>query len=210
MSVRHKPRHALHGLIGLMSAAAAALLAPADLGPLVRMALGFDVGALVYLAIVWTRLLRAGEQLSQAAEEEEESHFALTVIIAGVALAGLSGVVALATHVHSPLHLLIGVATIGLSWLLLQTVFAAHYASQYRADSSDNDPNNGLDFPGGGPIKFLDFAYVAFTVGLTFQVSDVTTNTPGMRRLVMAQALIAFIFNTTVIAIAVGVATSWF
>lgn len=206
---RRRRRHALNGLAAILMAIAVGLLAPAALPLLLRWVCAFDAGAVLYLALVWSHLILAGDAVSAVAEEDDEGHLAATAIVITVALAGLSAVVALATGQHTTLRLLLGVATIAISWLLLQTVFAAHYASQYRVEQIDGDEFNGLDFPGGGPIRFLDFAYFAFTVGLTFQVSDVTTNTAGMRRIVMVHAILAFIFNTAIIAFAVSVATGW-
>lgn len=202
-------RHVQHAAVGLGVGIAVALLTPPSLAPMLRGVCGFDAGAAVYLGLVWSHLMRAGEAISAAAAEEDEGHVVITSVVILVAMAGLAAVFALASHNHQPLHLILGVVTIAISWLLLQTVFAAHYASQYRAGRKSNAERAGLVFPGGGPIRFLDFAYVAFTVGLTFQVSDVTTNTPGMRRIIVVQALLAFVFNTAIIAIAVGVSTSW-
>ena len=202
-------RHVQHAAVGLGTGLAVALLTPPGLALMLRGVCGFDVGAAVYLGFVWSHLLRAGEAISAAAAEEDEGHVVITAVVILVAMAGLSAVFALASHNHSPLHLVLGLATIAISWLLLQTVFAAHYASQYRSGRKNDAERAGLDFPGGGPIRFLDFVYVSFTVGLTFQVSDVTTNTAGIRRVIMAHALIAFVFNTAIIAIAVGVSTSW-
>lgn len=206
---RRRRRHALNGVSAILLAISAGLLAPHSLEPLLRWVCAFDAGAVLYLGLVWTHLILAGDAVSAVAEQDDEGHLAATAIVIAVALAGLSAVIALATGQHTTFRLVLGVATIIICWLLLQTIFAAHYAAQYRAEQVDGDAYNGLDFPGGGPIRFLDFAYFAFTVGLTFQVSDVTTNTAGMRRIVMVHAILAFIFNTAIIAFAVSVATGW-
>ena len=208
MTMSSRPRYVLHALIALGAGLAAGFLWPWPLTPILRFVCGFDVGALVYLVVVWHHLLGAGEAISQAADEEDSGHLILTAVVIISALAGMCAVIALGMANQSPLHLVLAGLTIVLCWLLLQTIFAAHYASLYRAGVADDADRAGLEFPGGGPIRFLDFLYFAFTVGLTFQVSDVTTNTPAMRRIVMVHALIAFAFNTAIIAIAVGVSTS--
>ncbi len=187
---------------------AAWFLAPPALLPL-RSIIAFDAAAGLYLLVIWARLLGAGERLSAAAQEEDQGRLVMTILSVLATLFGMQAVITLAGHVHTPLKLILGLATIAISWLLLQTVFAAHYASLYRSLRADDESRAGLDFPGGGALRFLDFAYFAFTVGLTFQVSDVTTNTPEMRRVVMAHAVLAFVFNTLIIAIAVGLAASW-
>lgn len=203
-------KHLVHGLMGLATATAVAALPIPHFGLRERLLCAFDAGALVYLAVVWRHLIRAGPAVSAAVGDEDQGHLVITLAALFAATAGLVGVAMIGAHLRSPLPAVLGLVTIILSWLLLQTVFAAHYANQYRRDRGEEGPANGLDFPGDGPIGFLDFVYVAFTVGLTFQVSDVTTNTAGMRRIVTAHAVVAFLFNTVVIAIAVGVAAGWF
>jgi uncharacterized membrane protein len=84
----------------------------------------------------------------------------------------------------------------------MHTVFAADYAHRYFQS------HQGLIFPGDSAPRFGEFVYFAMTVGMTYQVSDVTTNSQAMRRLVLSHAVIAFGFNTVIIAITVGLVAS--
>ncbi|WP_421993786.1 DUF1345 domain-containing protein, partial [Roseococcus sp.] len=89
--------------------------------------------------------------------------------------------------------------TIIASWFYVHLLFAQEYAHEFwTADT-------GLDFPGGSQEPpFGEFIYFAFVVGCTFQVSDATTNTPRMRRIVLLHGLTAFWFNTVILASAVS------
>lgn len=93
----------------------------------------------------------------------------------------------------------ISILTIIASWFYLQLLFAQEYAHEFWMS------DEGLNFPGGGDEPaFGEFLYFAFVVGCTFQVSDATTNTPRMRRIVLLHGLVAFWFNTAILASAVS------
>lgn len=93
----------------------------------------------------------------------------------------------------------ISIVTIISAWFYVHLLFAQEYAHEFWMN------DKGLDFPGGDDEPgFGEFVYFAFVVGCTFQVSDATTNTPRMRRIVMLHGLVAFWFNTVILASAVG------
>ncbi|UPY37574.1 DUF1345 domain-containing protein [Sediminicoccus sp. KRV36] len=94
----------------------------------------------------------------------------------------------------------IAILAIILSWFYVHLLFAQEYAHEYWMQE------RGLVFPGGdGTPEFAEFLYFAFTIGMTFQVSDVTTDSPGMRRLVLLHGLVAFAFNAVILAAAVNI-----
>lgn len=99
------------------------------------------------------------------------------------------------------LHLVLMMLSVAGAWLLIQGVFALHYARRYYQD----DPNGGLVFPGGLSPDYLDFFYFSAVVGMTSQVSDVSVTGRGMRRLVLWHGMLSFAFNLTVLALAVNV-----
>lgn len=88
-----------------------------------------------------------------------------------------------------------------LAWLLTHSVYALHYAHLYYGASGTGQ---GLSFPGDGDPDDLDFAYFAFTIGMTFQTSDVEVTSKRLRRSVLLHALLSFVFNTGVIALALN------
>ena len=95
------------------------------------------------------------------------------------------------------------------SWLLIQTVFAFHYAHRYyvgpHGESAAAAP---LVFPGGREPDYMDFAYYSFVVGRTSQVSDVAVASRPMRRLTLIHAILAFLFNIAVLALSINIIAS--
>ena len=96
--------------------------------------------------------------------------------------------------------------TILLSWSFIQVMFAFHYAHEFYAEH--RQPAGGLGFPGQEAPDYWDFLYFAFVIGMTFQVSDVTVRSKVMRKTVLAHGLLSFIFNVTLLALAINLAAS--
>src|SRR5204862_1537795 len=105
-------------------------------------------------------------------------------------------------------QVVLAVATILLSWLFMNTIFALHYAHDYYGDA---DPSNeykaigGLVFPGQRDPDYWDFMYFSFVVGMTFQVSDVQVEDRGLRRIVLFHGLLAFLFNVLVLSLTINI-----
>jgi uncharacterized membrane protein len=93
-----------------------------------------------------------------------------------------------------------GVATVALSWAVVHTVFALRYAHEYYTP-----PVGGIDFKSRELPDYRDFAYVAFTVGMTFQVSDTDIQRRETRRTVIRHALISYLFGAVILAVVVNV-----
>jgi len=92
-------------------------------------------------------------------------------------------------------------AAVVLSWLVVNTVFVLRYAHLYYGGSAAG----GVEFPGGHAPCYRDFAYLGFTVGMTFQVSDTAVSDPAIRATVLRHALLAFLFNVAIIATTINV-----
>ncbi|WIM72204.1 DUF1345 domain-containing protein [Corynebacterium suedekumii] len=85
---------------------------------------------------------------------------------------------------------------IGASWMLIHTVFTLRYAAEYF----DNDPPAGIEFNQDDPPRYLDFAYMAFSTGMTYQVSDTVITTSRIRTTVLIHGFYAFIYGTAIMA----------
>ena len=99
--------------------------------------------------------------------------------------------------------------TVVLSWAFMHTMFALHYAHDYymEADLSNPVPNTEaqrLIFPGGQMPRYGDFLYFSFTVGMTFQVSDVQISDAEMRRVVLLHGATSFFYTTGILALAIN------
>jgi uncharacterized membrane protein len=97
------------------------------------------------------------------------------------------------------LHAALAVASVALSWTVVQTVFTLHYARLYYSH-----PPGGIGFNQDAPPRYSDFAYLAFTVGMTFQVSDTELRTAAMRAATLRQALLSYLLGAVILATAIN------
>lgn len=113
-----------------------------------------------------------------------------------------------ALHEHGPakaLRVVTAFVTVSASWLTLQTLFALHYAHEYYArDTETGHDQGGLAFPGGEPPDDWDFLHFAVVIGVAAQTADIAFTSRTMRRLGTIHSLIAFAFNTLVLALTVN------
>jgi uncharacterized membrane protein len=100
----------------------------------------------------------------------------------------------------------VGAATTAISWAVVHLLFTLEYARVYYAPGSDGAPLGGLDFPGGHQPNYVDFLYFSFVIGVACQTAEVSTLNRSMRKVVLAQGLIAFVLNTVILAATVNVA----
>jgi uncharacterized membrane protein len=101
----------------------------------------------------------------------------------------------------------VAIAGMFLSWFLVHTTFSMRYAHLYYGDDNKKHIDKkgaGLEFPGNDEHDFIDFAYFSFVLGMTFQVSDVEISDRKIRRLSLLHSLIAFIFNTVIVALTIN------
>lgn len=171
--------------------------------------LGYSV---VYLAIVWRLAARLDARATRRrAQWNDPGAITLFGLVVSAACASTVAV-ALAVDTGKTLHgwarwghLALAMASLASSWLLLQTVFALHYARVYYRRGDEGDLVGGLVFPGGQAPDYLDFLYFSAVVGMTSQVSDVAVASRHMRRLTLVHGVLSFGFNLVVLAIAVNV-----
>jgi uncharacterized membrane protein len=174
-----------------------------------HLLVGWDVGAATYLALMWRLFLTAdAEAMRSRAAQEDESRSMLLLIVLLAILASLIGVIdamlAVRTSTGPERAIIASCAgvTLVLSWLVLQTVFVPHYAHRHFGEGSGA---GGIAFPGEPPSSYMDFVYLAFSVGATFQVSDNSILTSRLRRLVTAHAAAAFVYNTAILALGINI-----
>ncbi|MFC4527728.1 DUF1345 domain-containing protein [Dyella halodurans] len=204
--LRMRPRLAMAGVIFL--AVGLALWQAFHLRPFTALLLGFDVGALVYLialAMLFNQCATI-DQMRHQAKAQDAGRWG--VLWGGLALTGIVAL-ALTTELHAAKSggaeaLLIAAASIVLSWLFMNSMFAMHYAHGYYGDYGKK--HEGLEFPGTQQPDYWDFAYFAIVIGMTFQVSDVQITSRYLRRVALLHSVMAFFFNVFIIAISVNIA----
>lgn len=170
--------------------------------------IGFDVAAAVFLGSI-VPLLRTADStaIRASAARNDANRPMLLAITAATSLAILAAVAGelVAKGALPADRVVLVLATLALSWLFANTVYALHYAHMfYRRDGNGGD-SGGLDFPGCPAPDYSDFLYFAFTLGMTFQTSDVSITDRTLRRTVTVHSLAAFVFNLGVVAFTINV-----
>jgi uncharacterized membrane protein len=206
------PRLLVAALIGI----AAAPLAPNVDSVVTRGLIGWNVGVWLYLLSIGLMMWRADRgHLQRAAVRQSEGAVAVLAIFIAGAVVSIGAIVfelSTAKQTGAPpglAHLLLVAGTIAGSWLLLPTLFSLNYASLYYG----RKPCKGLHFPGDDKSfepDYADFIYYAFTIAVALQTADVSITSRAMRRLTLTQSLLAFLFNTAVLAFSINIAASLF
>ncbi|MDB5164589.1 MAG: hypothetical protein JWL89_215 [Candidatus Saccharibacteria bacterium] len=164
--------------------------------------LAWDVAALTYIAWIWATIWPMSSQLtaSHAVREDPSRTVAdATVLAASVASLVAVGVVLVSASNSEGavkfLQALLGVVSVVVAWITVHTLFTLRYAELYY-----HDKPGGVDFPDTPHPLYKDFVYLAFTIGMTFQVSDTSLQTTVFRRTALRQALISYLFGTVIVA----------
>jgi uncharacterized membrane protein len=164
-----------------------------------------DVAALVFVAWVWISVAGADSgATARLARAEDASRTAAEAVLLGAGTASLLAVgftLAQASHAHAPgrgLLTALALVSVALAWSAVHTVYALRYARLYYSP-----PDGGIDFKGERP-DYLDFAYLALTIGMTFQVSDTDLTAKRVRRQALRHALTSYVFGTVIVAITVS------
>ena len=171
---------------------------------------GGDAFFLMYLALmVRFTLQTTPDGLRRHASVEDEGILLIILLALAAVVLSLAAIFAQLAREGRPdtLDLSLVIASVPLGWATLHTIVAFHYAHLfYATDGEDVGDVGGLDFPGTKEPGAWDFVYFSFVIGMTAQVSDVTVHAAGMRRLVLAHAIVSFFYNTVLLALAVNVA----
>ena len=183
-------------LLGVLAGVLSGVLLSWQLGVL----LGWMVVAAVFIVWTWHTIWPMDARATAThvlAEDPGRRTFDLVVVLA--ALFSLAGVAILLTDKSSPggptVQAFISVAAIFLSWGTIQTVYTVRYAELYYTK-----PDGGVDFNSKNLPGFTDFAYLAITLGMTYQVSDTDLQTREIRATALRQGLLSFLFGTVIVA----------
>jgi uncharacterized membrane protein len=199
-------RVAIAAAVGVVAGVVAAFFTVAQAAALI----GWDAAAAIFLVGVW---------LAIAYLEPEATHHRATrldpsrgladllVLTAGVAIlaaVALALVRAGGAHGGTKAYLLaVGLVSVVFSWLSVHTIFTLKYARLYYGDEV-----GGIEFNEEDGPDYVDFAYLAFTIGMTFQVSDTNLTTKPIRRTALRHALISYLFGAVIIAIVINIVAS--
>jgi uncharacterized membrane protein len=199
---RIAPPHFIAFVFGMVIAVSAA-------SQMIKLALammaGFDVAAVLFLA--WaSRLLRTREGMTirgHARENDANRGILLaTTFVVVIVLLIAMGAEAVGRS-PQPLTKILIILTLVIAWLFTNSIYALHYA--HLAYGDDDAGCKGLNFPGTSEPLYWDFLYFAFTLGMTFQTSDVEISDQRIRKVVTLHSLAAFVFNIGVLAFTINV-----
>ena len=190
--------------LGAVAATVVAFVGPWQLSVLA----GWDVAAAFVVGSVWTFIAALDAPSTQrVATREDDSRALVDLIVVVASLISLVGVVVGLAHARSHSGAVSGVLTgvavftVFLSWFTVHTLFVLRYAHLYY-----REPAGGIDFADQDVAPdYMDFVYVAFTVGMTFQVSDTGIADRAIRRAVIRHAMLSYLFGTVIVGVAINV-----
>ena len=182
---------------------------PQDWSTLSRVLVCWNGGVVLFLVMIffWMTRLTAAQICTKYIEEDETAPFILVIVVVAAVASLFAIVEPLATikQVSGAVragHFALAALTLIDSWLLVPTMFTTHYADQFYSVAADNRP---LHFPNTPEPVFWDFAYFSFTIAAACQTADVSTQHADVRRAVLAQTLISFLFNASILGFAINV-----
>jgi len=189
-------------LAGIVAAVVASLLSGWKYVP----AIAWDVTGAVFCALAWRAVwpMSAAATAERATEEDlsRANTDVLLLTASVVSLAAVTLVLAGAHHAHGVTRVelaSVGLVTVAVSWLTVHTIFMLRYALLYYAE-----PAGGIDFGSDEPPSYRDFAYLALTLGMTFQVSDTALRTTALRGTALRHALLSYLFGAIILAVAIN------
>lgn len=168
---------------------------------------GFDIAALAFMASV-VPLIRSDPDTMRAKAKANDANRELMLLLTAIVSLVILVAVGVAVSQHGgPKTAVVALllVTLLIAWTFSNLIYAMHYAHIfYRADKGGGDCG-GLDFPETKEPGYWDFLYFAFTLGMTFQTSDISVTDSGVRRTVLFQCLAAFLFNLGILAFTINV-----
>ena len=168
---------------------------------------GWDISALTFVVWVWSSVARfTPSETRELATREDDGRVATSILLLSASVVSLVGVaLALfkASNANTPDQAALTVAsvvTVALSWAVVHTVFTLRYAREFYTP-----PEGGIDFKANEDPDYQDFAYLAFTIGMTFQVSDTDVQGRKIRRTVLKHSLLSYLFGSVILAVVINV-----
>lgn len=184
--------------------------------PITKAIVGWNVGACLYLLLAGQMMFSSTEEAmkTRALKQDVGQVLVLVFVVAAalmciVAIVAELAVVKALTGTQRYTHIGLAVLTIVSSWAFTQVMFALHYAHDYYATQVRGEPV-GLDFPGGQAPGYSDFLYFSCVIGTSGQTADVSFTSRRMRRTGTVHCVLAFFFNTTLLALSINIASGLF
>ena len=199
-------RVAVAAVVGVMIGGVASVFVPWQ----PSMLIGWDAGATCLIIWIATSVWRLDPVQTERNARSEDTSVRLSELIvlsSGVALLAAVGLVLIrSAHASGGTKaglITLGVLSVALTWLLVHTLFTLRYARTYFAGTA-----GGIDFNEDDPPTYLDFAYLALTIGMTFQVSDTNLTAKAVRRIALSHALLSYLYGAVIVALVINVVST--
>lgn len=212
--IRARPRI----FIAAAAVLAVALLLPADIAShaVTRFLVAWNVGTCLYVVLAAVMMTRSStHHMRHRALLQDDGQLVILslVVVSGIAsLVAIAGELAVVKDLHGLVkigHICLAGITVLSSWAFIQVMFALHYAHDYYvAQAQGRSP--GLQFPGDDQPEYGDFFYFSAVIGTSGQTADVSFVTKPMRRIGSVHCILAYLFNTTVLALLINIGASLF
>jgi uncharacterized membrane protein len=212
--IRTRPRLVTAASVGI----AVGVLLPASVSDHVvtRCLIAWNAGTVLYLLLAAVMMFRSSDdQMRHRAQLQDEGQsviLALVCLTAIASLAAIAGELAVVKQMHGLIkgvHVALAGATVLSSWAFIQVMFALHYAHDYYAAIGHRRPP-GLRFPDEEHPNYGDFFYFAAIIGTSGQTADVAFSSKPMRRVGSVHCILAYLFNTVVLALLINIGASLF
>ena len=206
-----RPRLFICALVGL---ATMVILPPLTAShAITRLIVGWNVGAWLYLLLAARMMFwSTHERMRTRALQHDAGRIIILVMVVTVAILSLAAIItelSVSRDMQGTLrftHMALAALTVLSSWAFTQVMFALHYAHDYYAAELRGD-SGGLDFPGGHAPDYGDFLYFSCVIGTSGQTADISFTSRTMRRVGLVHCVLAFFFNTTLLALTINIAS---
>jgi uncharacterized membrane protein len=183
-----------------------------------RLLIAWNAGTWFYFIATGIMIAWASPQsIRRRASTTDEGKFFILVLTSLAAIAAIAAIIAQLTIVkdlsvtNKGLHIGLAAATIVSAWFFIHLTYALHYAHEYF-DEYFAEPGGpaaergGLAFPGTAHPDYYDFLYFSYVIGVACQTADVSISSPAMRRVALVHCVLAFFFNSAVLALTINIA----
>jgi uncharacterized membrane protein len=213
-----RPRLVLAALIGLVVGLLLDRFDP-TLPTVSAVVIGWDVLCVAFmLSVTGAMMNHSPQDIRARADREDEGRgliLGLVLVAAAASVAAIGMELSLAKSAHGIWkagHVILAFGTVTLSWLMMQLVFALHYAHEYYDENPDCDGHDmkGLLFPGEELPDYWDFWHFSIVIGVAAQTADISFTSKALRRIGTVHSLVAFAFNTVIVALTINLLAGLF
>ncbi|HTJ02937.1 MAG TPA: DUF1345 domain-containing protein [Methylovirgula sp.] len=212
--MKARPRLFTSLLIGIIIG----FVTPADWRITTRILLGWNSFALIYFVLAGHMFITESHaKISRRADEQDEGRFVILIFAILAAVAAFGAIILELALVKDMkglmknLHILLAAGTIVSAWALIHLMFTLHYAHEFVIERAARGRKpakscGGLIFPGTDTPDYMDFLYFSYVIGVACQTADVEISSPEMRTIALVHGVLAFFFNSAVLALTINIA----